>query len=547
MTTPAQFDSYLSAPEGSRIEYKEAKNNYHFENLVKYCVALANEGGGVILMGLSDTRPRQVVGTLAFAEPGRTEAGLYDRLRHRIPIEEYHHEGKRVLIIHVPTRAPGTAWNFEGVYWMRAGDALVGMSDEQLKAIHAETGPDFSAEICTDALISDLDPVAISRFRERWAKKVGNVRIAALSDLQTLIDSELVVDGRVTYVALVLFGTRPALGRHLAQAEMIFEYRSSEASGPAQDRVDFREGFFLFYDALWERINQRNDRQSYQDGFFRFEIPTFDEIIIREAILNAICHRDYRLGGSIFIRQYSRRMEIDSPGGFLPGITPTNVLDQQSPRNRRLAEAFSRCGLVERAGQGMNLMFERSIQQGKLKPDLSGSSSHQVRLLIEGSVGNPAFVRFLEKIGQDRLQRFSTHDFLVLDSLARDEEIPEALQPSLRKLVQVGVVESHGRGRGTKYMLSRSLYAHIGEKGVYTRRKGLDHETQKELLLKHLRENSDSGSPLSELEQVLPQLSRRQVQSLLDELREEGRVHLDGERRWAKWRISKDIKPIPGL
>lgn len=546
MTTPAQFDSYLNAPEGSRFEYKEAKKNYHFDDLVKYCVALANEGGGKILMGLSDRRPRQVVGSLAFAEPGRTEAGLYDRLRHRIPIEEYHHEGKRVLIIHVPSRAPGGAWNFDGVYWMRAGDALVGMSDEQLKAIHAETGPDFSAEICKGATISDLDPVAISRFRERWAKKANNVRIAALSDLQTLIDSEIVVDGLVTYAALVLFGTRSALGRHLAQAEMIFEYRSSEASGPAQDRVEFREGFFLFYDALWERINQRNDRQSYQDGFFRFEIPTFDEIVIREAILNAICHRDYRLGGSIFVRQYSRRMEIDSPGGFLPGITPNNVLEQQSPRNRRLAEAFSRCGLVERAGQGMNLMFERSIQQGKLKPDLSGSSSHQVRLLIEGSVGNPAFVRFLEKIGQDRLQSFSTHDFLVLDSLARDEGISEALQPSLRKLVQVGVVESHGRGRGTKYMLSRSLYAHIGEKGAYTRRKGLDHETQKELLLRHLRD-SDTGSPLSELEQVLPHMGRRQVQSLLDELREEGRVQLEGARRWAKWRVSKDTKPVSGL
>lgn len=130
-----------------------------------------------------------------------------------------------------------------------------------------------------------------------------------------LKNAELLVDGRLNIAALVLFGTREALGRHLAQAEIVFEYRSSEASGPAQERVEYREGFFLCHDALWERINLRNDRQSYQDGLFRYEIPTFDETAVREALLNAVAHRDYRLGGSIFIRQYARRLEIVSPGG----------------------------------------------------------------------------------------------------------------------------------------------------------------------------------------------------------------------------------------
>ena len=90
----------------------------------------------------------------------------------------------------------------------------------------------------------------------------------------------------------------------------------------------------------------------------------FDEVAVREALLNAITHRDYRLGGSIFVRQYPQRMEIVSPGGFPPGITPLNVLDQQNPRNRRLAEAFAKCGLIERSGQGVNLMFEMAVRQG---------------------------------------------------------------------------------------------------------------------------------------------------------------------------------------
>lgn len=535
MTSEAEFGRFIGAPEGSRFEFKEAKQSYSFEDIVKYCVALANEGGGKIILGVTDQRPRRVVGTRAFAEPGRTEGGLYDRLHHRIPIEEYFHEGKRVLIFHVPTRPPGSAWSHEGVFWMRAGDSLVGMSDDRLRAIHAETGPDFSAEICSAATLDDLSPEAIQAFRSRWAKKSNQPRILNLTNEQTLTDAELVMDGGITYAALILFGTSRALGRLLGQAEVVFEYRSTEATGPAQDRVDYRMSFFLYQDDLWNRIDLRNDKQSYQDGLFRYEIPTFDEMVIREAVLNAVCHRDYRLGGSVFIRQYPKRLEVVSPGGFPAGVTPENVLDQQNPRNRRLAEAFARCGLVERSGQGMNLIFERSIIQSKPLPDFKGTSDHEVRLALHGTVGNPAFVRFLEKIGQERLQSFNTYDFLVLDHLQHGRKVPEPLKPALTRLVSSGVVETIGRGRGTRYILSRALYKYIGEKGTYTRQKGLDRETNKALLLKHIKENTGHGARLEELQQVLPSLSRNQVQTLLRELKKERKISVEGRTRAARW------------
>lgn len=71
MTTAADFKSILEAAEGSRLEFKEAKNRYDFDELLHYCVALANEGGGKIVLGVTDKRPRHVVGTQAFLEPGR--------------------------------------------------------------------------------------------------------------------------------------------------------------------------------------------------------------------------------------------------------------------------------------------------------------------------------------------------------------------------------------------------------------------------------------------------------------------------------------------
>lgn len=536
-TTPDQLHEWLRAPEGSRLEFKEAKNRYDFEKLVDYCVALANEGGGKIILGVTDQRPRRICGSRAFSEPGRTEAGLFERLQQRIPVEEMLLPEGRVLVVHVPPRLPGTAWQIGGSYLKRAGDDLVAMTAEELKGIFAETGPDFSAQPCSGATIQDLSSEAIQEFRARWAKKAKDDRRLTWADEEVLTNAELLVDGQVTYAALILFGTRAALGRHLAQAEVVFEYRPTEASGPAADREDYREGFFLFHDALWNRINLRNDRQSYQEGLFRLDLLTFDEVPVREALLNAMAHRDYRLGGSVFVRQYPRRMEIVSPGGFPPGITLENLLDQQNPRNRRLAEALAKCGLIERSGQGVNLMVESAIRQGKRLPDFTGSSAHEVRLVLPGTVQYPALVRFLERIGEERLQAFSTLDFLVLESLHQEKALTEAMKERLPRLVEAGAIEPLGQGRARRYVLSKALYASMGAMGVHTRKRGLDHETNKALLLQHLQGQGDLGAPLSELEQVLPALPEHKVQRLLYELRGESKIVLEGTRRWARWKV----------
>lgn len=533
-TSRAQFDAWLGEPEGTRLEFKSARTNYQFDKLVEYCVALANEGGGTIILGVSDQRPRSIVGTQSFIEPGRTEAGLYDRLHHRIPIEELHLPEGRVLLVHVPARLPGTAWQVNGQYFKRAGDGLVGMPDHELRAIFSETGPDFSGLPCPGATIGDLSPSAIADFRARWAKKANDPRRLQWTDSETLANAELVMDGQVSYAALILLGTRAALGKHLAQAEVVFEYRATEATGPADDRVEFREGFLLFHDALWERINLRNTRQSWQDGFFRNDVLTFDEVTVREAVLNAVAHRDYRSGANIFVIQFPRTLKVTSPGGFPEGISVDNFLEEQKPRNRRLATALGLCGLVERAGQGMNLMFERTVRHSKPLPSFE-ADAHRVRLTLDGQMAAPEFVRFLERLGQDTLQSFTTWDFLTLDAIEREQPLSARMKLRIPSLIDAGVVETVGRGRSQRYLLSRAVYESFGKAGVHTRKKGLDHETKKALLLKHLLEMKAAGSAIGELNQVLPAESRHEVRKLLQELQGEGKVELRGEKRGARW------------
>lgn len=536
MISLEQFRALLESPEGSRVEFKAATGGFHFEELAKYCVAIANEGGGHIVLGVTNMRPRKTVGTHAFSEPGRTEASLFDKLHQRIQIEEYHYEGHRVLIVYVPARLPGTAWQYNGSFLMRAGDALVPMSDDQLRRIYGETGPDFSAEICPSASLDDLDPAAIELLRKLWQRKSPDlVAIATLSVEQLLRDAELLSDGRLTYASLILLGREEALGRLLGQAEIVFEYRSSEAPGPASERRDFRRGFLPVLDEIWRLINLRNDLQHFQQGLFVWDVPTFNESAVREVVLNAVSHRDYRQGGSVFVRQYPRRIEIVSPGGLPPGITLDNILWQQNPRNRRIAEVLARCGFVERAGQGFDLIFRECIRQSKPLPDLTRTDAHCVWVILHGEIQDPEFLRFLEEIGRERMASFGIEDFLVIDFVHRSAAVPEKLKPRIENLIDQGVIERVGRGKGTRLLLSRLFYRRLGKAGVYTRKRGLDRETNKALLFKHIQDNQATGARMEELRQVLPALSRSQIQVLLRELVKQNNVHVHGATRAARW------------
>jgi len=522
----------LDAKEGENVEFKKAENAYEFDELVQYACALANRGGGYIALGITDKRPRHVVGTRAFEQPERTRNGLMDRLHLRIDFHLLNHDGKRVLVFEIPPRPVGVPIQDKGIVWWREGDNLVTMPVDEIRAIFAEVGHDFSADVCKDAELGDLDEAAVEAFRRRWMEKTNQSGLTNLSRDQLLRDCEAITSKGITYAALVLFGRREALGRLLGQAEVIFEYRSSEASGPAQQREEFRQGFFSFYDRLWELINLRNNKQHYQDGLFVLDVPTFDERVVREAILNAVSHRDYQLGGPVFVRQYQHRLEVDSPGGFPPDITLENILDRQSPRNRRIADILARCGLVERSGQGMNLMFELSVKQAKALPDFKGTDRMHVRVTLDGLVQDPKLLTMMERIGMETLKSFTTGDLLVVNHIRREQPVPESLRDRVSHLLDLGVIERVARGR---FILGRRYYAAVGKKGVYTRKRGLDRGTNKELLLKHIRENSKSGSRLDELLQVLPSLSRYQVQSLVRQLKQEELIRVEGVTRSGKW------------
>jgi len=134
-----------------------------------------------MVLGVTDALPRRVVGTRAFDSIERTKAGLIERLRLRIDVDELAHPDGRVVVFHVPSRPLGYPIAYNGAYWMRGGEALVPMTPDLLKRIFEEAQPDFSAEICPHARFEDLSPAAIERFvlggrRNRRQQRLLNFR-----------------------------------------------------------------------------------------------------------------------------------------------------------------------------------------------------------------------------------------------------------------------------------------------------------------------------------------------------------------------------------
>ncbi len=264
------------------------------------------------------------------------------------------------------------------------------------------------------------------------------------------------------------------------------------------------------------------------------DIPAFNEDVVREAILNAVCHRDYRLGGSVFIHQFPHTLRTTSPGGLPNGITTQNILKRQSPRNRRLAEACSKCGLVERPGQGMDRIFGIVLREGKVLPKFDGTDAYQVVLTVRADKIDKRFLRLLD-LAEKHGIRLNVEHLVVLDVVRQGEPLPAEMKLLVWHLIDIGLLERQGRGKASKLILSRGMYRALGEAGTHTRVEGLDRETNKALLLKHAIKSGQAGATLEEFRQVIPSLTNDQIRHMVYELKVEGRLTNVGQARGTRW------------
>ena len=441
------------------VEFKKAEHNYPFAGgqkndprdrrhcVLGYVVALANERGGRLVLGMADARPHEVVGSdFAENETGNLEDEIYKRLHIRVRTEElYDDKQRRVLVINVPSRPVGKALRFEGVPLMRVGESLREMDDAEYFSIISEQDPDFSSRVCEGLTIDDLDTEAIENMRKLIADKQKRPDANTIPLKQLLKDFLLLNDdGNLKYAALLLLGKSEAINRYLPQANVVIEYRNNQSQVRYSARQEYRLPLFTAIEKIWEYIDQPacNPLLHINDLPRILDCPAFNKETIREALINAMIHRSLQMGADIFIHLYPNMVEISNPGGFPYGVNLGNILTvNSSPRCRLMAEVIEKTGLIERSGQGVDIMFTNCIKEGKPLPDYSYSDDYQVDLRFYGEIPDDAFYLFAQDIchQQELESKLNTFDWLTLHYIWKGKA-DAGYKESYPKLLEMGLI-----------------------------------------------------------------------------------------------------------
>ena len=441
------------------IEFNKAELNYPFAGgqktdprdrrhcVLGYVVALANERGGRLVLGMADARPHKVVGSdFAVNETGNLEDEIYERLHIRVRTEElYDEKQRRVLVINVPSRPVGKALRFEGVPLMRVGESLREMDDAEYFSVISEQDPDFSSRVCKGLTLNDLDAEAIENMRHLIADKQKRPDATTVPLNQILKDLLLIDDdGNLKYATLLLLGKSEAINRYLPQANVVIEYRNNHSQVRYSARQEYRLPLFIAIEKIWEYIDQPacNPLLHVNDLPRILDCPAFNKETIREALINAMIHRSLQMGSDIFIHLYPDMVEISNPGGFPYGVNLGNILTvNSSPRSRLMAEVIEKTGLIERSGQGVDIMFTNCIKEGKPLPDYSYSDDYQVDLRFYGEIPDDAFYLFAQDIchQQELESKLNAFDWLTLHYIWKGN-IEAAYKDSYPKLLDMGLI-----------------------------------------------------------------------------------------------------------
>ena len=378
-TTIQQLDALLTVrSESEQLEFKEATNTFHFEELVEYCVALANEGGGRILFGITDKLPRRVVGTKAFKVPERTVAGIYERLHLKVTFEEVAHPAGRVLVFHVPPRPAGQPVHYKGRYLMRAGEELVPMTPDNLKKIMAEGEPDWAMK----PAMTDCDGDMVVQLLDTQSY-FDLLHLPYPATREAVLDrfaSERLIERArgvwtITNLGAILFAKKLETFDRLARkAPRVIVYEGTNKLKTKLDKL-VTKGYAVSFQGLVEFINGLVPSNEVIEQALRREVKMFPEIAVRELVANALIHQDFNESGtSVMVELYDNRMEISNPGN--PFISPDRFIDEYQSRNERLADLMRRLGICEEKGSGVDKVIHAVARPGfsrGRKADFSGA------------------------------------------------------------------------------------------------------------------------------------------------------------------------------
>ena len=538
--------------ENARCEWKEMKNLKNLfagdekNDVISYVAAIANMEGGHLVIGVQD-KTLEIVGTDLSKFNLNAQSAVWKLLEHctnlsseGLSIDEYTTEDshKTVWIIHIPKHLPRRPVYAHKKAWQRVEDSLVEMTQERLAAILEEPvfeAKDWSAEIVPNAVLTDLDELAVAKarvmFKKVHASKIPAEEIDAWTVEELLSNSGIMIDGKLTRATIILLG-KPVSVFKLRPAVVEVTWTLRDERQEVVDYEHFTAPFILTVDQILSKIRNLTMRELPGGTLFPETMKQYDDYTIREALHNAIAHQDYTLQQRINFVENPGYLYYANGGSFIPG-TLQNVLTTKGPqryfRNECLCRAMVNFNMIDTVSRGIKKMFNEQWKRHFPMPDYEiDALNKEVGGKIYGNTINEKYTELLKENNTLTLE-----DCILLDAVQKRHRISEK---DVVALLNRGLLE----GDTSEYNISLDIAKKTKQLPYYTHNRGLDKAKLQHMILQYLQNAGSVGAKrdaiFDYLRDVLPrnktpEQQERMVGNILAEMKEAEIVIVKG-RIW---------------
>ena len=541
----------LPPRESLTVEFKSDVKKLSDRELIEALVCLANAEGGELWLGVEDDgmptglhAEHHLLEGLTGMVAARTSPSL------SIQAEAVELGDITVARIRVP-KAHGEVATTSGVYLRRrlkhdgTPECVAMLPHERASRASSFGLIDVSAQPVAGATLADLDPLERERLRQAVQQYGGDRVLLELDD--EALDGALLLTARQpdgsrvpTLTGLLLVGRETSLRQLVPTHEFAFQVM-------AQQAVRFNEfrRFPLLKALDWLETNFRpyNPEEELQVGLFRVPVPKVDMGAFREAVANALVHRDYHGRGAVHVRLEDDALVVSNPGGLVDGVTLDNLLvTEPRPRNPALADAMKRIGVVERSGRGVDKIFRGMLKFGRPAPDYGNTTTQSVVLRLPTTEADLEFRRLVVEHERAHNAELPIDSLIALAALRATKRVTAdelavqiqrdttSAKRTLEALTEAGLVEAHGATRARSYTLSASLYQAVGDKAAYTRQAGFSPIQHEQMVLSYVQQHGQ----IKRAEVMdLCRLTEDQDWQLLKRLVSAEKLVKHGERRWS--------------
>lgn len=544
-----KLDDLRSLPhETEWVEFKEAKNSFDFKKLGKYFSALSNEANlnkkpcAWFVLGVVD-KTRAICGTNY-----RTSPADLDSLKHEIAVQTdgitflniypVHHPDGRVVMCEIPPAPHGLPVGFQGHFYGRDGESLSPLKLNEIELIRRQTQyEDWSAGICQNASIDDLEPLAIQKARENFAKKVPDraAEIQQWDDITFLNKARISIQGQITRTAILLLG-REESEHFLSTGIAKISWFLKGENNLEKDYTHFGPPFLLNIEKVYAKIRNLHYRYLLDNTLFPTEVLTYEPYVIREALNNCIAHQDYTMRGRIQILESPDSLLFTNLGTFLPGSVDA-VIAQDAPqefyRNHFLAQAMVNLNLIDTQGGGIKRMFSLQMHRYFPLPDYDLTEPNKVKVKIIGKVIDENYTRILKQKTD-----LDIHTVILLDRVQKKAGI--SLDDS-RRLKKERLIE----GRYPNVFVSAKVATVTGKRAEYIRNRPFDDAHFKKMVLEYLRKFGTGTKQdfdnllMNKLSDVLSEKQKKnKIRNLLHNMTKfDNSITTAQKGRYAKWKL----------